>query len=159
MTSYSLTDTTGRRLRRGGGMSASTRHFVRHYLEMVAAMLLGMAVLGVPAGWLMSAVGVSSDAPTPMLLSMAVTMTLPMVAWMRFRGHSARANAEMAASMLLPTFAVIGLLGARIVEDAGVLMLGEHVAMLLSMLAAMLLRFDEYGHAHGHHAAPEAVAA
>jgi hypothetical protein len=142
-------------------MSPATRHFVRHYVEMVVVMLVGMGVLALPADWLLSAFGTSYAelGDGAMLLGMAVTMTAPMVAWMRFRGHSARANAEMAASMLLPTFAVIGLLGARIVEDAGVLMLGEHVAMLLSMLAAMLLRFDEYGHAHGHHAAPEAVAA
>jgi hypothetical protein len=142
-------------------MSPATRHFVRHYVEMVVVMFVGMGVLALPADWLLSAFGTSYAelGDGAMLLGMAVTMTAPMVAWMRFRGHSARANAEMAASMLLPTFAVIGLLGARIVEDAGVLMLGEHVAMLLSMLAAMLLRFDEYGHAHGHHAAPEAVTA
>jgi hypothetical protein len=41
-------------------------------------------------------------------------------------------------------------------------MLGEHVAMLLGMLAAMLLRRAEYTYAHGAHGAhgaPEAVAA
>jgi len=32
-------------------ISPSTRHFVRHYVEMVVAMFLGMLVLGVPAGW------------------------------------------------------------------------------------------------------------
>ena len=40
-------------------MSASTRHFVRHYVEMVAAMFLGMAVLGLPAGWALSSLGSS----------------------------------------------------------------------------------------------------
>jgi hypothetical protein len=88
---------------------------------------------------------------------MAVEMTLPMVAWMRFRGHGRRPSGEMAAAMLLPTFAAIGLGGAGVVEDAGALMAGEHVAMLLGMLGAMLLRPAEY--THGHHAVPEAVAA
>jgi hypothetical protein len=140
-------------------MSASTRHFVRHYVEMVVVMFLGMAVLALPVDGAMSLAGTSYAelGDGAMLFGMAVTMTVPMVAWMRFRGHSARVNAEMAASMLLPTFAAIGLLRAGIVGDAGVLMLGEHVAMLLGMLAAMLLRFDEY--AHGHHGAAEAVAA
>jgi hypothetical protein len=32
----------------------------------------------------------------------------------------------------------------------------EHVAMLLGMLAAMLLRIDEYTHAHHAHAAAAA---
>jgi hypothetical protein len=135
-------------------VSASTRHFVRHYVEMVIAMFLGMAILGLPAGLALKAMGSSwsalnDDAPALMLLLMAVTMTVPMVAWMRYRGHGRRANVEMSASMFLPTFAVIGLLAAGVVSDIGVLMVAEHVAMLLSMLAAMLLRPGEYtSHAH-----------
>jgi hypothetical protein len=130
-------------------MSSATRHFVRHYAEMVIAMFLGMAVLGLPAGWALGAAGTSwaqlnDEAPALMLLAMAVTMTVPMVAWMRYRGHGWRANTEMSASMFLPTFAVIGLLGAGLVTDIGVLMVAEHVAMLLSMLGAMLLRPAEY---------------
>src|SRR5215218_257858 len=130
-------------------MNAGTRHFVRHYVEMVVAMFLGMAVLGVPAGWALGAVGSSwsqlgDDAPSLMLLGMAFTMTVPMVGWMRFRGHGWRANAEMAASMLLPTLAAISLLLTRAVEDTGALLVAEHVAMLLGMLVAMLLRRDEY---------------
>jgi hypothetical protein len=123
---------------------------------MVVAMFLGMAVLGMPAGWAMGAAGTSWSelAPAPMLLGMAVTMTVPMVAWMRYRGHGWRANTEMSASMFLPTFAVIALLWAGLVEDIGVVLVVEHVAMLLSMLAAMLLRAAEYTHgAHGTHGA------
>ena len=135
-------------------MSPSTRHFARHYVEMVIAMVLGMAVLGVPAGWALGAMGSSwsalnEDAPALMLLAMAVTMTAPMVGWMSYRGHGARAGVEMSASMFLPTFAVIGLLGAGLVTEIGALLVVEHIAMLLAMLAAMLLRRAEYtGGAH-----------
>jgi hypothetical protein len=88
-----------------------------------------------------------------MLLGMAITMTVPMVGWMVYRGHGRRANAEMSASMFLPTFAVIALLGAGLVTDFGVLLIIEHVAMLASMLGAMLIRADEYrSHAHHGHA-------
>ena len=133
-------------------MKPGTRHFVRHYVEMVVAMFLGMAVLGVPAGWALGAAGSSwaelnTDAPALMLLGMAATMTLPMVAWMRHRGHGWRANAEMSASMILPTFAAIAVLGAGLV-DVGTLLVIEHIAMLLGMLAAMLLRPAEYTHHH-----------
>jgi hypothetical protein len=31
-------------------MSASTRHFIRHYVEMLAAMFAGMGVLHLPPG-------------------------------------------------------------------------------------------------------------
>ena len=140
-------------------MRPATRHFVRHYVEMVVVMFVGMGVLALPVQWSLSALGTSYSAlgDAAMLFGMAVTMTAPMVAWMAYRGHSGRANAEMAAAMLLPTFAVIALLWANLAEDVGVLMLAEHVAMLLGMLAAMLLRRAEY--THGAHAAHEAVAA
>jgi hypothetical protein len=135
-------------------MSSSTKHFIRHYVEMVIAMFAGMAVLGLPFGWLLGAAGSSwseltDTAPALMFLAMATTMTLPMIGWMAYRGHGRRANAEMSASMFVPTFAVIGLLGAGAVTDIGALMVIEHVAMLAGMLAVMLLRPAEYTHHHG----------
>jgi hypothetical protein len=33
------------------------RHFARHCVEMVVVMFLGMAVLGMPAGWALEAAG------------------------------------------------------------------------------------------------------
>jgi hypothetical protein len=143
-------------------MSPAKRHFIRHYAEMVAAMFLGMAILGLPFGWLLGALGSSwseltDTAPALMFLAMATTMTVPMVGWMRYRGHGRRENTEMSASMFVPTFAVIALLWAGVLTDLGVLMLIEHVAMLLAMLGVMLLRPAEYTHhAHGE---LEAVAA
>ena len=138
-------------------MSRLNRHFARHYLEMVAAMFLGMAVLWMPAQEALGAAGMSSselrdDAPALLLSVMAVTMTLPMVAWMRYRGHGWGPSAEMSASMLIPTAGAIGLIGAGIVSDLGALMAVEHVAMLLGMLVAMLLRPAEYSgsHSQGH---------
>ena len=132
----------------------AARRFARHYAEMVLAMVLGMVVLGVPLGWALGAAGTSwsalhEDAPALMLFAMALTMTVPMVGWMRHRGHGWRAANEMSAAMLLPTAAVIGLLGAGLVEDLGTLLVIEHVAMLASMLAAMLLRPAEYAGVHG----------
>lgn len=135
-------------------MRTINRHFVRHYAEMVLVMFAGMAALGLPAGFALGALDSSwaelrDDAPALTLLLMAFTMTAPMVAWMRYRGHSARANLEMAASMIVPTLAAIGLLGAGVVTDVGSLLLGEHVLMLASMFAVRLLRPQEYtGHHH-----------
>jgi hypothetical protein len=123
--------------------------FIRHYLEMVVAMVVGMEVLSIP----LDAVYDVSDRPALMLTEMAVTMTLPMVAWMRFRGHGWRASNEMAASMLLPAAGTLALLASGLVSDTGTLLLLEHAVMLPSMLVAMLLRRDEYtGHDHHHHA-------
>jgi hypothetical protein len=145
-------------------VSASTRHFIRHYLEMVVAMFLGMVILGLPAEGAMRALGTSSsqlqsDAPAVALLGMALAMTVPMVGWMRYRGHGWRPNAEMAASMFLPTFGVIGLMASGMVEGFMTLMTLEHAVMLPSMLVAMLLRPQEYScAAHGDARVQEAVA-
>ncbi len=134
-------------------MTVPNRHFARHYLEMVAAMFLGMAVLWMPAREALGAAGLSSselreDAPALLLVVMAMTMTVPMVAWMRYRGHGWRPSAEMSASMLVPTAGAIGLLGLGLAEDVDALLLGEHVAMLLGMLVAMVLRPAEYSGLH-----------
>ena len=134
--------------------SASRRHFARHYVEMLVAMFLGMAILTLPSSAALGAVGMSSselhnDAPALMLAVMAVNMTLPMVGWMRYRGHGWAASMEMAASMLIPALGTIALLWSGLVEDLGALMLIEHLVMLPSMLLAMLHRRDEYsGGAH-----------
>jgi hypothetical protein len=98
-----------------------------------------------------SSAEVRSDAPALLLLGMGLSMTVPMVAWMRYRGHGWGAANEMAASMLIPTAGVIALLGTGLVDDIGALLMVEHVVMLPSMLVAMLLRREEYS--HGAHAA------
>jgi hypothetical protein len=51
--------------RRALRISSSTRHFIRHYVKMVVAMFLGMAVLGMPAGWALGAAGSSWSGSTP----------------------------------------------------------------------------------------------
>jgi hypothetical protein len=141
---------------------AANRRFARHYAEMVAAMFLGMVLLGVPAGWLFAALGTSWDglSPAMMLFAMTVTMSVPMAAWMRYRGHAWRPNIEMVASMFGPTFVLMALAGAHAVAGMAVLMVVEHVAMLACMFVAMLLRRDEYSCAsHGHGGAARVAAA
>ncbi len=125
------------------------RMFARHYGEMVLAMVAGMIVLGPPIG------AIVGDGKTLMLLNMGFSMTVPMVAWMRFRGHDWRVTLEMAASMVLPTLAAVVLFAGGILGDFDAVLLGEHVAMLVAMAVAMLLRPSEYlhhsdGHAHAH---------
>src|SRR3954466_9036761 len=114
-----------------GAMQTTTppRSFTRHYVEMVIAMLAGMVVLGAPAGLV-----VDYGETVPMLAAMAVTMTVPMAGWMRFRGHGWAPTAEMSAAMIVPALGVIALFAADLVTDAGALMGLEHVVMLAAML-------------------------
>jgi hypothetical protein len=140
-------------------MSPSTRHFVRHYIEMVVAMFAGMGLLLMPLGAALGLVGLSlDDSDTLMISAMGATMTAPMVAWMRYRGHGWRPSAEMAASMVIPTLGVLALLWTGVLADLGALLVIEHVVMLPSMLVAMLLRRDEYTGAAHRHGAPERLA-
>jgi len=112
--------------------------FGRHYLEMVLAMAAGMMPYAMVFGRGMAFTTYGDEAV------MAAFMTVPMVAWMRYRGHGWRPNAEMAASMFLPTFAIIALLAASVVEGFMTLMMLEHIVMPVTMLGAMLLRPQEY---------------
>jgi RND superfamily putative drug exporter len=114
-------------------------HFARHYGEMVLAMVAGMVVLGPPIG------AISGHADLVMLANMGVSMTLPMVAWMRYRGHDWRSTLEMAASMIVPTLAALAVLGAGAVEDAGAVMVAEHLVMLLAMAGVMLAQANRSG--------------
>jgi len=137
------------------------RTFIRHYIEMVVVMVAGMIVLGIPGEATLQAIGsgtsqLRDDAPSVVFLGMMATMTIPMVAWMRYRGHRWQPTFEMAASMIIPTLVAIVLLAAGVLAFDALMGL-EHVAMLLGMLIAMLLRVDEYtSHVHQAH---DAVAA
>ena len=130
---------------RAGDEDRRNRRLVRHYIEMVVVMFLGMFVLMTPTGWLLGVAGTSWSrlSPAMNMFTMALTMTIPMVGWMRYRGHAWRPNIEMAASMLIPTFAVMAVLWAGVAKS-GTLVVPEHAGMLACMLAAMLLRRDEY---------------
>jgi hypothetical protein len=128
-------------------MSTATLRFTRHYAEMVVAMLLGMLVIGMPAGMAAEAAGWGEPqewAIELQMLGMAGVMTVPMVAWMRVRGHGARPIMEMSAAMFVPALGAIGLGRAGLVGDADALMALEHAAMFTAMLGAMLLRPAEY---------------
>jgi hypothetical protein len=137
------------------------RTFIRHYIEMVVVMFAGMIVLGIPGEAALQAIGSGTstlrhDAPALVFLGMAATMTIPMVAWMRYRGHRWQPTLEMAASMIIPTLVAIMLLAAGVLNFDALMGL-EHVAMLLGMLAAMLLRLNEYT-SHAYHTHDMAVA-
>lgn len=137
-------------------MNSRLVHFVRHYLEMVVAMFVGMLALGMPLAALLGAVGIDvsawqTDARELLLLGMAFTMSVPMAAWMRYRRHGWAPVWEMTASMFVPSFAAIALLWGGVFEDSEALLLIQHVGMLPSMLAFMLFRLDEYT-GHGRHA-------
>jgi hypothetical protein len=121
---------------------STARHLTRHYLEMVLAMLVGMFVLGAVEGALWPALTTRADVGA---MVMATNMSVGMAAWMRIRGHSWRAIAEMSASMYLPFVVLLVPFGAGALGE-GALLLWGHLLMLPTMALVMLLRPAEYTH-------------
>lgn len=78
---------------------------------------------------------------------MGLSMTVPMVLWMRYRGHSLRRNAEMAGSMLVPSLLAAALLGAG-AFGLGVAFAVQHAVMVPAMLGVMLWHYSEYASPH-----------
>ena len=121
--------------------------FVRHLLEMVVAMMTGMGLFGLALAFMGEPPGYAN------LLfrygAMGVFMAAPMVAWMRYRGHSWSDGGEMTAAMLVPMLALAAPveLGMEVPGlSEGSLMMLSHVAMICGMIALMLYRFDRYAH-------------
>ncbi len=127
----------------------SKRAFARHFGEMVLAMFVGMVVLGGLAGLVFALFGSSlSDQPGGFqVMLMGSNMTVPMVIWMSYRGHNRARNAEMAASMMVPTLFAATLAWAGVLGAAGALAL-QHGVMIPAMLGVMLGRYEEYSHIH-----------
>ena len=126
--------------------------FARHFGEMIVAMIVGMAALGALwrvalSPWIADFSAFTDEHVSLVALVMAFDMTLPMVAWMRFRGHDWVRGAEMAGAMFVPTVALICLL--EIGALAGDSLIGlQHAVMLPAMLGVMLWRRQAYSHAH-----------
>ena len=118
------------------------RHFVRHFLEMVVAMAVGMGVLGLAETPLTDHFGVFQRTDLSVLV-MATNMTIGMSLWMRYRRHGWASIAEMGVAMYLPFVVLLVPYWAGLLSG-GMLMMGGHALMLVAMAAAMLRRREEY---------------
>jgi hypothetical protein len=133
------------------GQTASGRwRFRRHYLEMVAAMLVGMVILGGLVRGVLAQAGLKFPAQYPELaaLEMAFDMSVGMVAWMRHRGHRWASTLEMAGAMFAPALALFPLLWLGVISGDSLLVL-EHLAMFPLMYLVMRRRRADYGASHG----------
>jgi hypothetical protein len=148
------TMTTTRNAAKDSYRSSRTWCFIRHYLEMVVAMAVGMVALAPVWSWATDALGASAllDRPDIGALVMATNMTIAMSAWMRYRRHGWAPIAEMGAAMYLPFLALFVPLWTGAIS-AETLMIAGHLLMLPAMAVVMLFRLDEYT-THTHHGQP-----
>ncbi len=127
--------------------------FIRHFLEMVLAMVAGMMVLGPVRTLIVAYLGWPDlfDRPELQALAMAIDMTIAMSLWMRYRSHSWISIAEMAAAMVL-SFVVLFVPFWAGGLPGDTLLVAGHVLMLPAMVIAMLYRRGEYTRDHPQHA-------
>jgi hypothetical protein len=119
--------------------------FWRHFLEMLSAMVVGMFATG---AIFLSIVGlktwdeVTNQYPTQALLAMAAGMTIPMIAWMLYRGMGRKNSYEMAAAMVLPVIPFLCLVWFDVSKSA---QCGAYCGLtVVAMLALMRVRRGEY---------------
>jgi hypothetical protein len=141
------------------GQARGTGRFIRHFIEMIVVMMLGMCALGGAFAALHNVLFGSGFADAwrdhvgLAAFAMAFNMTVPMVLWMRYRGHSWERGGEMAIAMILPALPLLMLYTVGVIPARGVLGL-QMMLMIPAMLAAMLHRKHEYSAphtAHRHH--------
>lgn len=130
---------------RGRHAGHGKRAFLRHYLEMIVAMLVGMIVVGGAVRGVLALAGAGfPDVAELTALEMAFDMSVGMVVWMRYRGHGWAGSLEMAGAMFAPAVALFPLLWLGAVAGEDLLVL-EHLAMLPAMYLVMRRRRHTYG--------------
>lgn len=132
--------------------SGGRLHVARHLVEMLVAMQIGMM-----AGPYLFALALGTSVgdfrrshDVAFALVMGVGMTVPMVAWMLYRGHSWRSAAEMTAVMIGPALPLVALKLADVVTGP---VAGSYMCVsTLAMIALIVYRRSEYRVAAGAHA-------
>jgi hypothetical protein len=125
---------------RGEALAVTSRwrrmgRFLCHASGMTVAMMLGMVVLATTFTWY--------EQTELAVFAMALGMSAPMLALMRYHGESWKRCSEMAAAMLSPAVALLalfwlGVLAGHLVVPAQMLL------MLPAMTVVMLYRADQY---------------
>ena len=122
-----------------------TSPFWRHYLQMAAVMVVGMVASGAILMFVTGATTwdeVTLHYANQALLVMAAGMSIPMVAWMLFRGMGRRNSYEMAAAMFVPVIPFLCLVWFRVTKDAQCG--GYCVVTFMAMYGLMRYRRSEY---------------
>ena len=123
-------------------LTHATGHAVRHFVEMVIAMVAGMILLG-PIWPHVGHVELQC-------LIMATDMTVGMTAWMVYRRHPWRSIAAMDVTMFLPFIALFIPYWAGLIS-ADAVFFGGHLLMLPAMVVVMLRGPGVYAADHAQH--------
>ena len=126
--------------------------FVVHLLEMCMVMCagaIGLSVLFFGGAQLLGYTNLPDRAPELSALVVAVALSLPMAAWMRFRGMPWRPTLEMSGATMVVGLTLILGYWLDLVAKSSLIEVQTSLACPL-MLAVMLARFRLYSSPHGH---------
>jgi hypothetical protein len=126
--------------------------FAAHYLEMCAVMCaggIGLSLLFFGGAALLGFTNLPDQAPVLSALVVAVALSLPMAAWMRFRGMPWQPTMEMAGVTMLVGLTLIVGYWLDLVATNSLIEIQARLACPV-MLAVMLARFRFYSRPHSH---------
>jgi hypothetical protein len=110
------------------------------FLAMMAGMMVGAFLLATALGTTVPEV--RREHAVSWVIVMAFDMTIPMVAVMRYRGHSWRSAGEMAAAMIVPAVPIVACQLSHFVSgDMG---RAYMPVSMVAMIALIVYRRDEY---------------
>ncbi len=127
--------------------------FAAHVLEMCMAMCLGAVTLNVliwGGAALLGYTDLTQRFPELSALVIALTLSMPMAAWMRFRGHDWHHTMEMSGATVLVGVLLIGGFWLGIISQHGLIEWQIRLACPV-MVAVMLLRAGFYSQTHTAH--------
>ena len=129
--------------------------FVLHLLEMCMVMCAGAATLSLlffGAATLLGYPDLLQTAPELVVLVIALNLSAPMLAWMRYRGMDWKPTLEMAGSTMVVGLALIAAYWMDLVARDSLVEIQTSLACPV-MLAVMLVRFRLYSGSHAAHSA------
>lgn len=127
--------------------------FALHLLEMCVVMCAGAVVLSVVffgAAGLLGYTNLPETAPELSVLVIALNLSVPMLAWMRYRGMAWQPTLEMAGSTMVVGVALIVAYWMNLLASTSLVDVQTSLACPV-MLAVMLARFGLYSGNHSAH--------
>jgi hypothetical protein len=124
--------------------------FALHLMEMCMVMCAGAAVLSLlffGAAGLLGYTDLPRTAPELVVLVIAVNLSVPMLAWMRYRGMGWQPTLEMAGSTMVVGLVLIPAYWMELIARTSLVEVQVSLACPV-MLAVMLVRFRLYSGSH-----------
>lgn len=135
------------------GLSAPGR-FILHFFQMCLVMCAGgvaLSLLFFGAAALLGFTNLDQRAPELTILVIAINLSLPMLAWMRYMGMDWRPTLEMSGATMVAGLLLIVAYSAGLVSVRDLIPLQTGLLACPLMLVVMLFRYRLYAGAHTHH--------